>query len=208
MSINDSLELQFMIELVASRFDVSSAELFDLKDQSEAALKARNTCIALAHTFLEFCLDDVATYFDCGRVVVFQACQNVDVFRGKRFGGIEMAIVEMAVRALHKVNSPAKKQPTPKAETSAPSREMLDAVSQAIEAAYCPDREGPYGLYNYTNYKGEAPPHQVRDFRELGGQTYGFTVFGSYTQDDALDVYNRLTRDHIAIAAINAVNGT
>jgi hypothetical protein len=79
----------------------------------------------------------------------------------------------------------------------------LEAVWAAIDAAQAPGRQGPYGLFDYTGY-GHAIPHHVRDFRDPGSEAYGDCVFRSTDPAQARAVYERLTREHVARAAIRA----
>ncbi len=80
---------------------------------------------------------------------------------------------------------------------------MLELVGEAIEQALCPDREGPYGLYDYTNY-GHPKPHHVRDFRDPRSTAYGDSVLMTTDREEAEVVYARLKREHVAQAAIAA----
>jgi len=79
----------------------------------------------------------------------------------------------------------------------------LEKVHAAIEAARMPDREGPYGLFDYTDH-GDPAPHHVRDFRNPDGVAYGKCVFRSVDREEARQVYERLTAEHVAIAAVKA----
>jgi hypothetical protein len=82
--------------------------------------------------------------------------------------------------------------------------QRLKTVHAAIEDAMHPDREGPYGLFDYGTY-GDPVPHQVRDFRDARSDTYGDCVFRTVDRDEAMAVYERLTQEHVAIAAMTAV---
>lgn len=82
--------------------------------------------------------------------------------------------------------------------------QRLRTVHAAIHDAMHPDREGPYGLFDYGSY-GDPVPHQVRDFRDPRSATYGDCVFRSVDRDAALSVYETLTQEHVAIAAMTAV---
>ena len=82
--------------------------------------------------------------------------------------------------------------------------ELLERVGRAIEAARCPNREGPYGGYDYSSY-GNPTPYHVRDFRDPKSDTWGRTVFRSNDRDAMHREYERLTRAHIALAAIQAI---
>jgi hypothetical protein len=86
------------------------------------------------------------------------------------------------------------------------SDEHLDRVAAAIEAAMCPHREGPFGLYDYaySNPNPPAQPHHVRDFRDPRSEDWGRTVFKSASPDEARAEYDARTRRHIAQAALDA----
>lgn len=84
------------------------------------------------------------------------------------------------------------------------TNEDLDRVGAAIEAAQCPGREGPYGLYDYTSY-GDPVPFHVRDWRDPKSTTWGCAVFKSVDRAEATSQYELLTRRHIAQAAIAAI---
>lgn len=82
--------------------------------------------------------------------------------------------------------------------------EMIERVAAAIEAAQCLGREGPFGLYDYSDYK-TATPHRVRDFRDPLSEDYGKAVFAFADREQARVEYERLTKQHIARAAIEAM---
>lgn len=87
--------------------------------------------------------------------------------------------------------------------------QALERVYEAIEQARCPDREGPYGLYDYSIglYKdaGLEKPHHVRDFRDPKSDSWGRTIFRSADPEEARAEFERLTRSHIARAAVDAI---
>jgi len=87
------------------------------------------------------------------------------------------------------------------------NEKTLNRVADAIEAASCPNREGPFGLYDYTRYlnEGSTKPHCVRDFRDPKSDTWGDIIHCTDDPNEAQDVYNQLTRQHIAAAAIKAM---
>lgn len=74
--------------------------------------------------------------------------------------------------------------------------EILDRVGSAIEHA---SKERPYGLYDYSNYPGDRPPHVVMYEKN------GASVFRSRDAAEARSVYERLCREYIAGAAIEAM---
>lgn len=80
---------------------------------------------------------------------------------------------------------------------------MLDAVADAMEAATCPDREGPFGLFDYTDY-GDPRPHHVRDFRDPRSDTWGRPVHVGSDREEARRIYDEMTRRHVAAAAVAA----
>lgn len=86
------------------------------------------------------------------------------------------------------------------------TEEFLDKIAEAIEEARCPGREGPYGLYDYSKYEGNEDPYCVRDFRDTRNDTYGKVVFRTNDPDKARAVYDKMTRQHIALAAIRAMS--
>lgn len=83
---------------------------------------------------------------------------------------------------------------------------MLDRVADAIEQARCPGRQGPYGLFDYTSY-GDPVPHHVRDFRDPESKLYGSCVGAFADRQIAVELFETLTRHHIALAAIEAMSG-
>jgi hypothetical protein len=85
-----------------------------------------------------------------------------------------------------------------------PTPQALAAIWEAIEAAGCPHREGPYGLYDYSNYPGTEPPHVVRDFRDPRSADWGKAVFRTSDAAAAKTEFTRLTHEHIAMAAYRA----
>ena len=82
--------------------------------------------------------------------------------------------------------------------------DLLDKVADAIHAAECHGVEGPFGLYNYESYKGDAAPHVIRDYRP-GTATYGATLLRTDREDIAEREYENMTRRYVAKAALNAV---
>ncbi|MGA0595654.1 hypothetical protein [Enterovirga sp. CN4-39] len=76
-----------------------------------------------------------------------------------------------------------------------------EEIAKAIEEAMCPDREGPYGLYDYSSY-GDRAPHHVRDFRDPSSPTWGHSIFISESRKEARAEYERLTRLHPARAVM------
>jgi hypothetical protein len=85
-----------------------------------------------------------------------------------------------------------------------PSDDVLDAIAEAIRVAGCPDRQGPFGLFNYGTHGDAGGAHVVRDFRR-GSATYGKGVFASDDSEEARRVYEEMTDRHVARAAWDVV---
>lgn len=88
----------------------------------------------------------------------------------------------------------------------------LDRVGLAIEAAACPGREGPYGGYDYGHktdfFRGPEPDggrYVVRDFRDPSSADYGKWVHQTPDREEHEAAFERLTRQHIAQAALDAI---
>lgn len=82
---------------------------------------------------------------------------------------------------------------------------MVERVSAAIVRAGCPDREGPFGGYDY-GYPDDTPVkggrYVIRDFREIGSPDFGKWL---HQTDDAAahdEMFAKMTREHIARATI------
>lgn len=91
-------------------------------------------------------------------------------------------------------------------EENAADNAVLDAIADAIEQAQCPDREGPYGGYDYSYPDGEEPEkgrYVVREYRYID-ERYGRIVHQTHDKAEHDRVYKQLTRRHIARAARNA----
>lgn len=86
--------------------------------------------------------------------------------------------------------------------------ELLDRVAEAITRAQCPGREGPYGGYDYGHRHEDDLPRDgryvVRDFRDVTSEAFGAWVH--QTPDVAVHeaAFDRLTKRHIARAALDA----
>lgn len=87
---------------------------------------------------------------------------------------------------------------------------QLDRVADAIEAAQCPGREGPFGGYDYGHneaFYGPAPKdgrYVVRDFRDPKSETWGSWVHQTNDREEHEAMFKTLTRRHIAEAAVRA----
>lgn len=86
------------------------------------------------------------------------------------------------------------------------TEEIVECISEALEKALHKDREGPYGLYDYSSYGDDVAPHHVRDFRDCQSDTYGSCVFKTADEEEAEYVYTKLTEKYVATAIINAIN--
>lgn len=73
---------------------------------------------------------------------------------------------------------------------------MVKRVALAIEDAIA---ARSIGMYDFTGYPGDGPPHVVCD--EITGER----VFASHDRDEAQVVYDRLSRARVAEAAIAAM---
>lgn len=76
-------------------------------------------------------------------------------------------------------------------------KSMLETVGTAIQDA---QSDRPYGLYDYSSYPGEDPPHVVKDERTRK------EVYRSEDGDVARLIYERLCREYIADVAIKAMD--
>jgi hypothetical protein len=85
---------------------------------------------------------------------------------------------------------------------------MIERVARAIESAQCLGREGPYGGYDYgcRNKKPvEGGRYVVRDFRDPASSNWGAWVHQTDNRDDHEEAHKRLTKEHIARVAIEAM---
>lgn len=73
---------------------------------------------------------------------------------------------------------------------------MVERVALAIEDAIA---ARSIGMYDFTGYPGDGPPHVVCD--EITGER----LFASHNRDEAQGVYDRLSRARVAEAAIAAM---
>jgi hypothetical protein len=72
----------------------------------------------------------------------------------------------------------------------------LDAIGTAIEDA---SSDRVVGLYDYSNYPGEAPPHVVRDERT------GERILATWDAAEAEALFFKKRREHLALVAIEAI---
>ena len=82
--------------------------------------------------------------------------------------------------------------------------DLIERAAAAYERASCPHRHGPYGLFDYTSY-GSSVPHVVRDLRDMCSVDFNKVVFRSTCRDAAQAEYDRLNREHIFGAVVDAV---
>lgn len=75
---------------------------------------------------------------------------------------------------------------------------MIERVARAINDAR---QKRPYGLYDYSGYPGNTPPHQVKDERVFPNKIILVTVH----PEEAQDLYNKLSAEFIARAAIEVM---
>lgn len=87
----------------------------------------------------------------------------------------------------------------------------FDAIGDAIKAAECPNRQAPYGGFDYgynTDFYGPEPEggrYVIRDFRDPSSESWGRWVHQTPDNDEHEEMFERLTRRHIAQAAVLAV---
>ena len=87
-----------------------------------------------------------------------------------------------------------------------PDSELRRLVAAAIFEARYDGREGPYEVYDYSEFNVPADQYYaVRDFRYPGTEHYGRTVFATGDYGVAFDHCQRLCSDHVAAAAIEVV---
>lgn len=87
--------------------------------------------------------------------------------------------------------------------------DMVERVSRAIDEAGCPNREGPFGGYDYghnTEFYGPAPEggrYVIRDFRTLASKGEWLHQTDDRVLHEA--TLEQMTKGHIAKAAIRAM---
>ena len=127
--------------------------------------------------------------------------------------GLIIAHAEDCFLALHssydeyetRWNTRADAAPTPKADE-------VEAVARAIESASCPGREGPFGGYDYGHneaFYGPAPEggrYVIRDFRDPSSPDWGAWLHQTNDRDEHESMFARMTDDHVAQAAIAALD--
>ena len=109
--------------------------------------------------------------------------------------------------------SKPKTRPAPELSPVGPYPFAEDVVTRAAEAiarARCPGREGPFGGYDYghnTSLYGPEPEdgrYVIRDFRDPSSPTWGRWVHQEHDRDAHEAMYDKLTGEHIAVAALSA----
>lgn len=127
--------------------------------------------------------------------------------------GLIIAHAEDCFLALHssydeyetRWNTRADAAPTPKADE-------VEAVARAIKSASCPGREGPFGGYDYGHneaFYGPAPEggrYVIRDFRDPSSPDWGAWLHQTNDRDEHESMFARMTDDHVAQAAIAALD--
>ena len=94
---------------------------------------------------------------------------------------------------------------------TAPSGDEVERVARAIEAAQCKGREGPFGGYDYghnTAFYGPEPEggrYVIRDFRDPASPDWGKWLHQTNDSEDHERMFAKMTREHIAQAAIRAI---
>jgi hypothetical protein len=92
----------------------------------------------------------------------------------------------------------------------------VEAVKAAIKLASCPGREGPFGGYDYGHneaFYGPAPEdgrYVIRDFRDPKSPDWGKWLHQTDNREEHEAMFVKMTDDHIAqaaIAALDAVRG-
>jgi hypothetical protein len=74
-------------------------------------------------------------------------------------------------------------------------------IADAIWLLLVNDHRSSYILFDYSTDKSLPLPHRVRDSRS-NSATYGHTVFSSECAIEAREMYDRLTKIHVAEAVI------
>ena len=74
--------------------------------------------------------------------------------------------------------------------------EFLERLAKAIEDA---GQDRIYGLYDYSMYPGDSPPHQVRD------EKTGKVLLFASNHNEAYDYWKKLSREYIVKAVLKAM---
>lgn len=85
---------------------------------------------------------------------------------------------------------------------------LIARVADAIEQARCPHREGPFGGYDYGHPDDQPVKggrYVVRDFRDPSSPDWGKWLHQTDDREDHERVFEQMTREHIARAAIAAI---
>jgi len=89
--------------------------------------------------------------------------------------------------------------------------ELIERVADAIEAAECRGREGPFGGYDYGHneaFYGKAPEggrYVIRDFRDPASDDWGKWLHQTDDNAEHEAMLVKMTREHIAVTAIRAM---
>jgi len=116
------------------------------------------------------------------------------------------ALAEIMTTVTHNT-PPISKLLTRAADALEPSGDVVERVAQAIEAAQCPGREGPFGGYDY-GHPDDKPVdggrYVIRDFRDPKSPDWGKWIHQTDDNDEHEAMFTTMTRRHIAIAALGA----
>jgi len=92
------------------------------------------------------------------------------------------------------------------------TQDEIQAVARAIKSASCHGREGPFGGYDYGHneaFYGPAPEggrYVIRDFRDPSSPDWGAWLHQTNDRDEHESMFARMTDDHVAQAAIAALD--
>lgn len=84
---------------------------------------------------------------------------------------------------------------------------VVERMAEAIEAARCPHREGPFGGYDYgypDNKPIEGGRFVIRDFRDPNSPDWGKWLHQTDDKDEHETMFTRMTQHHVAKAALDA----
>ena len=92
------------------------------------------------------------------------------------------------------------------------TQDEIQAVARAIKSASCHGREGPFGGYDYGHneaFYGPAPEggrYVIRDFRDPSSPDWGAWLHQTNDRDEHESMFAKMTDDHVAQAAIAALD--
>ena len=88
------------------------------------------------------------------------------------------------------------------------TNEVIERVAGAIETACCHGREGPFGGYDY-GFDGKTVMggrFVIRDFRDPKSPDWGKWLFQTDDREEYEALLVKMTRDHVARAALSALS--